>query len=60
MDHGVSGQFRLVLSLLCWCFLAMPCMAQAGQETSAECLFNWAENNYAPLFSPAGSPRAIA
>jgi RHS repeat-associated protein len=35
-------------------------MAQAGQDTQAECLFNWAEKNYASLFAPSGTPTVFS
>ena len=28
----------------------------SGQVSRSDCFFNWAENNYSQLFSPAGAP----
>ena len=50
----------LWLSLLWLCLLTMPFKAQAGQDTQAECLFNWAETNYASLFAPSGTPTVFS
>ncbi len=60
MVRGVSGRYLPSLGLLCWFFLAIPSVAQASQADQAECLFNWAEKNYASLFAPSGTPTVIA
>ena len=47
MSTTIQSLARKLLwpSLFCLCFLTLPFMAQAGQDTQAECLFNWAEKN---------------
>lgn len=62
MSTTIQSLARKLLwpSLFCLCFLTLPFMAQAGQDTQAECLFNWAEKNYASLFAPSGTPTVFS